>query len=278
VSIQSDLPPTGADAAIDDANRRAVELICAAEPVLVGVRPARDVMEGLDERTVLTSGPPLPWEEYTGGQRRAILALQRSYQDQLEATFWSGSSGHGAPVFPNLTTVGPVLDETGFILLQPAGATQISGTAGVALDVVEAVGRLEGAMAAAFSGVGVIHVPASLGAALFSRNLCYKQGAQLRTYAGNYVAIGQGYPGTGPNGAAPAAGSTWIRATSRPWAIAGDIRSFPPVSTLDRNVDTVEAIAEQTWLIGWNCGGPLGVLVTLGGEQAGAFGTDKQDT
>ena len=73
MSIQSDLPPTGADAAIDDANRRAVELICAAEPVLVGVRPARDVMEGLDERTVLTSGPPLPWEEYTGGQRTAVI-------------------------------------------------------------------------------------------------------------------------------------------------------------------------------------------------------------
>ena len=73
MSIQNDLPPTGADAAIDEANRRAVELICAAEPVLVGVRPARDVMEGLDERTVLTSGPPLPWEEYTGGQRTAVI-------------------------------------------------------------------------------------------------------------------------------------------------------------------------------------------------------------
>jgi len=73
VSIQNDLPPTGADAAIDEANRRAVELICAAEPVLVGVRAARDVMEGLDERTVLTSGPPLPWEEYTGGQRTAVI-------------------------------------------------------------------------------------------------------------------------------------------------------------------------------------------------------------
>jgi Protein of unknown function (DUF1116) len=55
------------------ANARAVERMCAAEPVLVDVRPAIEVLPGFTPATVLTSGPPLPWEAYTGGQRNGIL-------------------------------------------------------------------------------------------------------------------------------------------------------------------------------------------------------------
>lgn len=55
------------------ANARAAERLCAAEPVLVDVRPAGEVVPGMTRETVLTSGAPLPWEGYTGGQRRAII-------------------------------------------------------------------------------------------------------------------------------------------------------------------------------------------------------------
>lgn len=55
------------------ANARAVERMCAAEPVLVDIRPAIEVLPGLTPATVLTSGPPLPWAAYTGGQRNGIL-------------------------------------------------------------------------------------------------------------------------------------------------------------------------------------------------------------
>jgi uncharacterized protein DUF1116 len=56
-----------------DPNRLAVERLCAAEPVLVDVRRAGDVVPGLTRETVLTSGAPLPWSDYVGGQRTAIL-------------------------------------------------------------------------------------------------------------------------------------------------------------------------------------------------------------
>lgn len=55
------------------ANARAAERICAAEPVLVDVRPAGEVVPDMTRETVLTSGAPLPWDEYTGGQRNAVL-------------------------------------------------------------------------------------------------------------------------------------------------------------------------------------------------------------
>jgi hypothetical protein len=44
-----------------------------AEPVLVDVQAAGDVIPGMTGATILTSGPPMPWPEYYGGQRRAVL-------------------------------------------------------------------------------------------------------------------------------------------------------------------------------------------------------------
>src|SRR5215470_4681499 len=55
------------------ANAEVVGRLCAAEPVLVDVMPAGDAVPGMTRNTVLTSGPPLPWREYFGGQRAAII-------------------------------------------------------------------------------------------------------------------------------------------------------------------------------------------------------------
>src|SRR2546423_1720226 len=55
------------------ANAEAIERMFAADPVLVDVRPAREIVPDMTGRTILTSGSPLEWDEYTGGQRRGIL-------------------------------------------------------------------------------------------------------------------------------------------------------------------------------------------------------------
>jgi len=57
----------------DGANTRAAERICAVEPVLVDVRPAAEVVPGMTRETVLTSGAPMAWDAYTGGQRNAVI-------------------------------------------------------------------------------------------------------------------------------------------------------------------------------------------------------------
>jgi len=55
------------------ANAEAVERLCAADPVVVDVRPAAEVLPGYSAGLVLTSGAPLPWPDYVGGQRDAII-------------------------------------------------------------------------------------------------------------------------------------------------------------------------------------------------------------
>ncbi len=55
------------------ANAEAVERLCAADPVVVDVQPALEVIPGYSRNLVLTSGAPLPWPEYVGGQRDAII-------------------------------------------------------------------------------------------------------------------------------------------------------------------------------------------------------------
>ncbi len=78
-------PPAGGDARlgdllsrlashdlIEDANREAVQRIFEAEPVLVDVCPAGEVIEGLGERMVLHAGPPIEWEAMCGPLKGAI--------------------------------------------------------------------------------------------------------------------------------------------------------------------------------------------------------------
>jgi Protein of unknown function (DUF1116) len=57
----------------DAANQIAVERMIGADPVLVDIRPAIDVVPGMTPDTILTSGAPMPWERYRGGQRSAVI-------------------------------------------------------------------------------------------------------------------------------------------------------------------------------------------------------------
>src|SRR5690606_31312458 len=58
----------------DEANREAVRRLDEATPSLVAIRPARDVVPGRGERTVLHPGPPLDWEQFCDPLRRSVLA------------------------------------------------------------------------------------------------------------------------------------------------------------------------------------------------------------
>ncbi len=59
--------------ALESANAAAVDRLCSATPTLVGVAKALDVIPGMTENMILTSGAPLDWERYSGGQRMAII-------------------------------------------------------------------------------------------------------------------------------------------------------------------------------------------------------------
>ncbi len=54
-------------------NDLAFERLTTAQPVLTGVRPALEAIPGMTKETLLTSGPTMDWEAYTGGQREALI-------------------------------------------------------------------------------------------------------------------------------------------------------------------------------------------------------------
>jgi hypothetical protein len=72
------------------ANAEALERLWSSEPVLVDVRPALEVVPGMTPETILTSGAPLAWDDYFGGQRSGIIGgalyeeLARDEQEAVE--------------------------------------------------------------------------------------------------------------------------------------------------------------------------------------------------
>ncbi len=54
-------------------NQVALERIVTARPILRDILPAVEVVPGMEPNLILTSGAGLPWSDYSGGQRRAIV-------------------------------------------------------------------------------------------------------------------------------------------------------------------------------------------------------------
>ena len=58
---------------VKQANNEAVERIQKSKPVLVGVRPARDVIPGMHEKLFLHAGPPIQWNKMCGPVKGAVI-------------------------------------------------------------------------------------------------------------------------------------------------------------------------------------------------------------
>ncbi len=59
--------------AITRANDEAVQRIEAAQPHLVGVGTARDLLPDIGDRTILHAGPPIEWKDMSGPLRGAVI-------------------------------------------------------------------------------------------------------------------------------------------------------------------------------------------------------------
>jgi hypothetical protein len=62
-----------ADPAVDAANQQAVERMLTAQPVIIDVQPAREVIPAFERRKLLHAGPPIAWERMCGPMRGAII-------------------------------------------------------------------------------------------------------------------------------------------------------------------------------------------------------------
>lgn len=251
--------------------------VTGSPPVTAGNPPAKAdnidrVNRGATPFTVFAELDCSTVSFYEESEDQIRQALLQSEPWQLERVFWTGNAGGQVVAFPHLAANAQINDASADsatpIILQQA-ATVVTGSA---VDVVEALGMLERAMGDCLTGTGVIHVTADLLPHLDAWNLVKKVGNRLVTLAGNYVAVGSGYRGTAPDGSTPQVGRSWMYGTGPVFGYKSDVTVFPRSSTVDRSVNTVKAIAERTYLLGYDCC-LLAIQTSTGGVSSGTPGT-----
>lgn len=179
-------------------------------------------------------------------QNVARDALTRIEQHQVEAAFWTGAAADQQVVFPHLAADAEVVDGT--VVLQPVASPVVTGA-----DVAQALGALEQELADCYKGQGLIHVTREALPTLAAWNLAEVVDGKLVTPSGNLIVAGGGYTGSGPDGAAPADGTSWIYATGAAWGYRSDVYFTQVRDSLDRSTNTLRMQAERTYLIGFEC-------------------------
>lgn len=227
---------------------------------LIGPKAAttRRTLWGATPFTVFGEVDCSPVDFWDNREATMQQALNRFESFQVERTFWTGfaperASQGGVPngVLPHLAANTAVTESLAGVPITLQQAATIP--TGAALNVVDALGALEGALAACLNGTGIIHVPQALAPTLAL--LLQRQGNRLISPNGNTVVIGAGYPGTSPAGVAPTLGSVWMYATGPVFGYrsAPTMRLMDGAAPLARDVNTVKAIIERTYVLGYDC-------------------------
>jgi hypothetical protein len=185
-----------------------------------------------------------------GARDQAADALERAESWQIERAFWTGqAAGTNNIAFPHLAHAGAEIVDAQQILLQTAVVT-----GGGPYPAAQALGVLEQRLADCHNGQGVIHVPPKALPRLEQTDSVERRGAGLQTTNGNLLAVGNGYPGTGPSGGAASDAEAWMFATgplfvyrSQPRVLGYGAESF------DRSENTIKLLAERTVVAGWDC-------------------------
>lgn len=180
-------------------------------------------------------------------------SLTQSEQEQVERAFWTGLAAGQPVVFPHLAADTEVADQFG-ITLQTA-ATVVSGNS-TPVDIVVGLAHLEAELASCYDGVGIIHAPRSLLPFMASQHLIVREDGFYRTVGGNVIVFGAGYTGSGPDGVVPS-GSAWMYGTGSMFIYQSEPLILDPTgrnaNAFDRANNTVRAIAERTYVLGWDC-------------------------
>lgn len=183
------------------------------------------------------------WDQLSETNQQALI---RSEERFVETAFWSGAVAGQTVVFPHLAADSVV--EDGADLLQPA-ATIVSNTP---QEIHVGIGLLEDAMRDCYPGVATLHMPINLLALAAQGELLESRAGRMFTKLGSKIVVGD-YPGTAPDGTTDA-GVTWMYATGEVFFMREPTPTrFSTVESFDRRVNTVEVIAERTYVIGWDC-------------------------
>lgn len=196
----------------------------------------------------------------------------QSEQVEVESVFSSGAVGGVTDLaFPHLAAA------AGLVETEPGGAVlqlqtgNLGPTGGGALDVVEALGRVEAALGTCVKGKGVIHIPAALLSHFVAEKVArLGDDGVYRSPAGHAFAVGAGYNGASPAGVVEV-GQLWIYATGPVFMYASEGKFVGEKrESLDRDVNTLKRIYERTYVLGFDCC-LFGVAVSTGGVVTGAI-------
>lgn len=180
--------------------------------------------------------------------------LETTEQYQVERALWTGEVGGLAnQMYPHLSANAAVTTPIVTGGLTTTLQTQAVIVSGGPVSAATGIGLLEGALGACYDGVGVLHVPETAIPALANLNMIFRDGKNLRTHNGNLVVAGAGYTGTSPSGVSPAPGTTWMYATGQFFMYRGKIITFTRESSLNRSNNTLTAVAQRTFVLGWDC-------------------------
>jgi Protein of unknown function (DUF1116). len=104
---------------VEAANSAALARLTSAEPVLIDVAPAREVVDGLEGMMILHAGPPIAWERMCGAMKGSVIGLVMwegwaATPEQAEQLLASGkvrleSNHHHHGVGPMAGTTSPSL-------------------------------------------------------------------------------------------------------------------------------------------------------------------------
>lgn len=165
-------------------------------------------------------------------QERATEHLLAREEARVEQALWTGDLANG-----------------GFA----TGAASV----GTGLSIVRAVAALEGWLATNYGSLGVIHMTRETALIAVKEGVVEKVGNRLVTKIGTPVVAGAGYTGTGPDGAAPADGATFIYATPALLGYRSEVfaGADPVAAGFDRTSNDLYAVAERTYVVGFDpCG------------------------
>jgi hypothetical protein len=195
-----------------------------------------------------TMGKQEEWVAY------AIQALEMCQNKAVELEFWEGRLARAAGNENRFLANGDAVDVT------PSGGTPVRARYGLAL--------LEGRLAAAgCGGRGFIHTPVSIASVLPVKD---RGDGVLTTTLGNYLIAGDGYTGTGTDGAATTGSSVWLYATGPVFVRFDDIEVAADEPRQYVNTETNEVVvrAERAASVVWDGCAHFKVLVDLSLDYA----------
>ena len=199
---------------------------------------------------------------------RTLRAHANNAQTIVEYVFWTGGAFNTVQHLAEDTAITETVGGS-TVNLQTAATVIVTG----AVDVVEAIARLESSMGVCYGGTPLIHVPRMATAHLAANHLLKEKGPLLRTAGnGSIVIPAPGYTGSAPTGILPPVGSgiRWFYATgsvkmlqSEPMITAGSASEI-----LGRSTNDSVLIVEQRFTFMWDCC-HFAIPVYLGGVITG---------